>query len=212
MKKIAVIICITLAGIFPAKQSFGQADEIAQLALNIGKLSQLKSILKNLEKGYEILNGGYNVIINITKGNYNLHKGYLDGLLNVSPTVRNYHRVAEIIRFQLLLVRNYEQAFARFHASGNFHPNELAYMGRVYDNLLEASLRNLEELTNILLVGKTRMSDDERLQEIDKIYTEMEKKILFLKHFNNQNAVLERQRAKEKRDIRVMEDIHGIND
>ena len=55
------------------------------------------------------------------------------------------------------------------------------------------------------------MSDDERLIAIDKIFADMQDKLLFLRHFNNNTTVLAVQRAKEKNDANTMRLIYGIN-
>ena len=78
-----------------------QTDEAAQLLLNVTKLTQLKQILTDLEKGYNTLRTGYSEIENLASGNFNLHETFLNNLLQVSPAVKNYHKVAEIIRYQI---------------------------------------------------------------------------------------------------------------
>jgi outer membrane lipoprotein-sorting protein len=40
--------------------AFSQSQEAQQLLLNVEKLAQLKQILKDLYKGYEIVSKGYN--------------------------------------------------------------------------------------------------------------------------------------------------------
>src|SRR5690606_19105157 len=158
-----------------------------------------------------ILSGGYNTVKNISEGNFNLHRVFLDGLMEVSPTVRGYRRVADIADYQLTLVREYRNAYNRFKRDGNFNPEELAYLGRVYDKLFRESLRNLDELLTVVTAGKARMSDDERLQAIDRIYLDMQDKLMFLRHFNNNTTVLAVQRAKEKNDARTMRRVYGTN-
>ena len=106
MKKLIIIISLSFLGILPAFRASAQADEIAQLVLNIEKLAQFKQILSDMKKGYEILSGGYNTIKNISEGNFSLHKAFLDGLMEVSPTVRNYRRVADITNYQIVLVKD----------------------------------------------------------------------------------------------------------
>lgn len=194
----------------PSTKVAAQSQEMQQLILNIQKLAQFKKILTQIKDGYQILNGGYNTIKNISQGNYNIHKQYLDGLLNVSPTVRNYERVAMIIRYQSQLVGEYKQAHKRFASSGTFRPEELQYMANVYENLLGQSLRNLDELVMILTSGKTRMSDEERLRAIDRIFYEMEDKLGFLREFNNSASVLELQRTHEKQDVQSVRSLYGI--
>lgn len=178
-----------------------QSEEMQQLILHIQKLAQFRKILKDMKKGYDILTKGYNTVKDLTEGNFNLHNAFLDALLQVSPAVRNYRRVGETIDYQVELVQEYRNALERFQGSGQFNPDELAYIEDVYDNLLAQSLRNLEELTDVLTAGKMRMSDDERLQAIDRIYLDMQDKVLFLRSFNGKTGILALQRAKEARDI-----------
>ena len=211
MKKIVVILCFLVAGLLDNYKVSAQSDEIQQLLLNIEKLTQFKQILSDMKKGYQILEEGYNSVKNIAEGNFNLHKAFLDGLMSVSPAVRNYRRVADIINYQIALVKEYRNAYDRFKRDDNFNPQELDYLGHVYNNLLKESLRNLDELTTIITAEKTRMSDDERLQAIDRIYADMQDKLMFLRHFNNNTTILAVQRAKERNDAKAVRKIYGLN-
>ncbi|MBS1750349.1 MAG: TerB family tellurite resistance protein [Bacteroidetes bacterium] len=211
MKKLIIMISLSFLGILPAFRASAQADEIAQLILNIEKLAQFKQILSDMKKGYEILSGGYNTIKNISEGNFSLHKAFLDGLMEVSPAVRNYRRVADITNYQIILVKEYRKAYERFRQDNNFNADELAYLGRVYDNLFKESLRNLDELLTVITAGKARMSDNERLQAIDRIYADMQDKLMFLRHFNNNTTILAVQRAKERNDAQTIRKIYGLN-
>jgi hypothetical protein len=211
MKKLIIMISLSFLGILPAFRASAQADGIAQLILNIEKLAQFKQILSDMKKGYEILSGGYNTIKNISEGNFSLHKAFLDGLMEVSPAVRNYRRVADITNYQIILVKEYRKAYDRFRQDNNFNADELAYLGRVYDNLFKESLRNLDELLTVITAGKARMSDDERLQAIDRIYADMQDKLMFLRHFNNNTTILAVQRAKERNDAQTIRKIYGLN-
>jgi DNA repair ATPase RecN len=210
MKRLIIIGIVFVCVLIPSKVT-AQAQEMQQLILNIEKLAQFRQILKDMKKGYQILNGGYNNVKNLTQGNFNLHKTFLDALLQVSPAVRNYKRVGDIVQYQVLLVKEYKFAFNRFKNSGNFNAEEIAYLERVYANLFEQSLRNLDELTTVVTANKLRMSDDERLSAIDKIYDDMQDKLLFLRSFNNNTTVLAVQRAKEQNDVNAMRNIQRLN-
>lgn len=199
-----------LAGMGTATKANAQADEIAQLILNVKKLAQFKQILSDMKKGHQILSTGYNTIRDLSKGNFNLHKTFLDGLMQVSPTVRNYRKVAGIINYQILLVKEYKNAFNRFKQDNNFTQKELDYLGRVYDNLFKLSLNNLDYLTTVITANKLRMSDDERLKAIDDIFTDMQDRLQFLRYFNNNTMVLAVQRAKDKNDISTIRNIYGF--
>lgn len=211
MKKLILILGIALFSLPMANKALAQKDEIAQLLLNVEKLAQFKQILSDMKKGYQILNGGYNTIKDLSEGNFSLHKTFLDALMEVSPTVKNYKRVADIINYQIILVKEYKSAFNRFKQDNNFNQQELAYLGRVYENLFKQSLNNLDDLITIITANKLRMSDDERLEAIDKIFDDMQDKLLFLRYFNNNTKVLAVQRAKERNDANTMRLVYGIN-
>lgn len=206
---ITMAMAMTLGGWH--NRAVAQQEEIAQLLLNVEKLAQFKGILSDMKKGYEILNGGYRTIKELSEGNFSLHKTFLDGLLEVSPTVREYRKVPLIINNQVLLVKEYRKALSRFSRSELFSGSELDYMERVYGNLLKLSLRNLDELLMVVTAGQMRMSDDERLKAIDRICDEMEDKLQFLRHFNNSTSILELQRSKERSDIQQSRVLHGLS-
>jgi len=211
MKKLIIILEIVLFSLPVAKKALAQTDEIAQLLLNVEKLTQFEQILSDMKKGYEILSGGYNTIKDLSQGNFSLHKTFLDALLEVSPTVKHYKRVADIINYQVILIKEYKSAFNRFKRDNNFNQQELAYLGRVYENLFKQSLNNLDDMVTIITANQLRMSDDERLGAIDRIFADMQDKLLFLRHFNNNTTVLALQRAKEKNDAGTMRLVYGIN-
>jgi DNA repair ATPase RecN len=211
VKKLILILGIALFSLLSANKAMAQTDEIAQLLLNVEKLAQFKQILSDMKKGYEILNGGYNTIKDLSQGNFSLHKTFLDALMEVSPTVKKYKRVADIINYQVILVKEYKSAFNRFKQDNNFNQQELVYLSRVYENLFKQSLNNLDNLATIITANKLRMSDDERLDAIDKIFADMQDKLLFLRYFNNNTTVLAVQRAKERNDANTMRLVYGIN-
>ena len=190
MKKLIIIFGIVLFISPMANKALAQKEEIAQLLLNVEKLAQFEQILSDMKKGYEILSGGYNTIKDLSEGNFSLHKTFLDALLEVSPTVKNYKRVADIVDYQIILVKEYKSAFNRFKQDNNFNQQELAYLESVYENLFKQSLNNLDDLVTIITANKLRMSDDERLDAIDKIFSDMQDKLLFLRYFNNNTTIL----------------------
>lgn len=204
MKKIIFIL------LFCSNFCFGQSQEAKQLLLNVEKLAQLKLMLSHMKTGYNILEKGYTSIKNISQGNFNLHRDFLDGLLQVSPAVKQYSKVADIIRVQLKLVKESKAALAEFRRSKQFTIVEIDYLGKVYANLLKESLKTLDALAMVVTVGKLRMSDNERLQAIDKIYEEVMEQYTFLNEFNNGTAILSLQREKEKMDIDLMRKVHGL--
>ncbi|MBN8856251.1 MAG: hypothetical protein BGO55_08810 [Sphingobacteriales bacterium 50-39] len=209
MKKCLWIILICSCCL-AAERSYAQSFEAQQLLLDWEKLTQLKKILSDMYEGYKIIEGGYTAIRDLSHGNFDLHKAFLDGLLAVSPAVRNYYKVAEIISYQLAIVKEYKQAYSAFHSSGAFSPNELLYLSQVYSRLFDQSVQTLNTLINVLTDGSMRASDDERLRQIDFLHKDMLGKLTFLRQFNNQASLLSTQRAVDMDDATFIEKLYGI--
>jgi len=212
MKKCVVFVCMAIVFVLATPiRARCQADEIAQLLLNVEKLAQLKSILDNMYKGYTILTKGYNTIKNISEGNFSMHDLFLKGLLAVNPSIAKYQRVSDIVSMQLRMVKEYKGSLKDFSKSSLFSPSELEYFGRVYGRLIDRSLDNLDELLMYVTSDKLRMSDDERLAGIDRIYYDMQDKLNFLLSFNNSGQSLLVLRIKERGSLDLLNRLHDLN-
>jgi hypothetical protein len=187
-----------------------QSFEVQQLLLDIQKLAQEKQLLSDLYNGYQVLSSGYGAIRDVSKGSFDLHKAFLAGLLAVSPTVRNYKRVAEIIATQEKILSSYQSAWARVRQDPHFRPEEVVLTGNVYSALLDQTVKNLETLTTILTDGVLRASDGERLRRIDLLDRSMQEHWIFLQSLNNQAAVLSLQRATDQKDYEQVKRWYGL--
>ncbi|MBB2143966.1 TerB family tellurite resistance protein [Pedobacter sp. LMG 31464] len=207
MKKIRLILVVMFLGL-GANFCFGQSSEATQLLLNVEKLSQLKNILTDMKKGYTIVSNGYRSVKNIAEGNFSLHEVFLDGLMLVSPEVKKYARVADIISYQKNIVSEYKRALKGFRAADVFSADELSYVSLVYENLFDQSLQNLEDLTMVITSSKLRMSDDERLRAIDRIFIDTQDKLMFLRNFNSEANMLLLQKKKQKKEISQLKNLY----
>jgi len=208
MRKLALILVMACC-ILQQHLASAQSAEVQQLALNVEKLAQLKQILADMKKGYAIASQGYGKIKDIAEGNFSLHQTFLDGLMAVSPHVRKYKRVADIIIYQHQIIREYKAASNRFGSGRRLSANELEYMTGFYWNLLDRSIQNLDELTMIVTSGKLRMSDDERLEAIDRLYFDMQDKLLVLRRFTQRVAAVDGRREQAQKNAEIMKALQG---
>jgi hypothetical protein len=206
MKKMILILALSASFI----SSNAQSAEVQQLLLNVEKLAQFKKILKNMKDAYKIIFKGYTAVKDLSQGNFNLHKTFLDGLMEVSPAVKKYKRIADIFKYQLRITKEYKAAYNQFRDDKQFKLQEIEYVGKVYSNLFNETLKSLEELAMVITAGKLRMSDDERLQAIDRIYETVVDQYSFLSEFNNNTAILSLQRKSEQTEIKMSRIINGI--
>lgn len=211
MKTIKQIVLAVFLCMGSQTGAIAQSQEAQQLLLNWEKLRQLEEILDNMYRGYKILDKGYTTIKNIAQGNYSIHQLFIDGLMAVNPSIRNYKRIPFIIEYQKLLLKEYQRAYNRFRQDPNFKLEEIEYLANVYKFLFDASLRNIDELMMIITATKLSMSDDERMQAIDRIFFDMEDKLIFLRAFNNNTQLLAIQRARARNDVETLQMLYGVN-
>lgn len=203
--RIAIILVLSIGFSF---QVNAQSHEAQQLLLNYEKLKQLKNMLSDMKKGYQIVSKGYNSVKSIAEGNFSIHDVFLKGLVAVNPAIKNYWRVAEIIKQQKTLVSEYKTAFNRFSNSNIFNVRELKYFKNVYENLLKRSLGDLDELTTVITASKLSMSDEERLKIIDRLYEDSMDKLQFIRNFNQKNVVLMIQRKREMQNLKSIRNLY----
>ncbi len=187
---------LLLVLLVPARQGLAQAEEIEQLVLNVEKLAQLKEILSNLEKSYQILNGGYQTIKGLSEGNFKLHEAFLDRLLQVSPVVKDYYRVGLILERQRQMLRSLRSL--QSSTLSGLSAQESAYLQLVYSRLYQQSEQLIKSLTLLLTPKALRMNDAERLSAIDRLYESGQQQWQFLEDFNRQTSLLLLSRQREK--------------
>jgi len=206
--KLWVLLLVSLLGFHQASEA--QSYELARLMLDIEKLSQLKSILSDLYKGYAILKTGYTSIKGIAEGNYNLHKAFLDGLLEVSPAIQSYEKISDIVDLQAKIFSTCKSSLSRYRKSPRLNPDELEYIAEVYGHLGDKTARCLEKLIQVLSPGKLRMNDAERLRAIEGIDLDTRDQWSFLSRFRNRTDILEMSRTAQDQDVQTLRDLRGI--
>jgi hypothetical protein len=189
---------------------FAQQYEIEVLLLNVEKLMQFKQILDDMKKGYEIVVQGYGTIKNLAEGNFSLHDVFLDKLMQASPAVRNYYKVAEIIRYQIAVVREYKEGMRVFKGSKLLLPSEMKYVESLYSQIFSQSLESLDALASIITARQYRMSDDERLARIDRIHQHTKMQLIDLRKINGTASDIIYERSHATIQIDVMRSVQGI--
>lgn len=153
------------------------------------------------KKGYRIATDGLHTIRDIKNGDFRLHLGFIDSLKVVNPQIKSWVKVAEIITQQLRIIKASNQAVDFIRESNQFTHDELDYCKKVFDNLLEECIKNIDELLLVITNGQLSMNDDERIKRIEKLYLDMQEKATFTASFSNEMSVLAMQRLTEQTEI-----------
>ena len=151
-----------------------------------------------------------NTIQNIKKGDFNLHRDFFGSLEIVNPKIKTYTRVADIIAYQVRIVKNISTTIKNLKESGQFNTNELDYSKAVFENLLDECVKNVDELYLVITSGALQMTDDERIKRIDQLYTDMQDKYSFCQSFSEERSVLAMQRLGEQLEIKFSKQLNGV--
>lgn len=140
----------------------------------------------------------------------NLYSNYYQELWEVKSVIVYYQRVKEIITEQVALVNSYKQAFGLFRQDENFTHDDIDYMYQVYSGILNESIKNLDQILNVINVFSTQMTDAQRLAIIDDAANRIDQNYSDLREFNNENIKISLQRAKERNDVDVVKKLYGL--
>ncbi len=174
----------------------------------INQIAALEVYIGYAKKGYDIYKTGLNTIGSITNGEFVLHKDFFLSLKGINPQIARYARVADIINLQLQVIKTNSRSMRMISKGNHLRQEELAYVGRVHNKLLENCGQIVDELIVLTTAGRLEMEDDERLQRIDKVYEEMKGNYGFAEEFSNGSLQLWNAREKQERDIAVSRSLH----
>lgn len=205
MNKLLCIGCILMC-----IRCFGQTTEVQQLILNIEKLAQMKATYQAMVNGYRTLENGYRDVSNLTKGNFDLHKGYLDGLLAVNPVVRHNSKIDAVIQKQVTLVDEYKNAYRQMQVSGMLRADELLGFKTTLVTLVNNSASAVDDLIDVLTPGKMRMNDEERISVINRVDQEMNTLLEKLRTVVVEHKRVADARARRKKDANALKALYGI--
>jgi hypothetical protein len=205
MKKL-FIITILLSGYFTSLAQSPNGNEWfrqkkTQLKYLLQQIAALKVYLGYLKDGYDITKKGLNIIGDIKDGNFNSHSEYFGSLKLVNNSIKNSSKVASIIAYQNLIIRDFQKLLQDTKHSGFITGEEKKYINEVYDNLLIKCEEALGDLETVITAKQLEMKDDERLMKIALIYEDMKDKYAFTRSFSNSTSMLIMQRSHESTEI-----------
>jgi hypothetical protein len=140
-----------------------------------------------------------------------LYSGYYDELWKVKATITYYQRIKDLTVKQVALVAEYNRAWGMLKQDRHFSAAELSAMQSVYSGILSASVENLDQIMLVVNPGKTQMSDEQRLELVNRAGNRLNDNYDDLRRFNMQNQVLSLQRGKELGDTKTTQALYGIN-
>lgn len=139
-----------------------------------------------------------------------LFSTYYDELWKIKSTIAYYQRIKDVAARQIALVNNYHQAWNLLRQDRHFNTPELQQMTAVYTGILTASERNLDDVMNVISSGKTQMSDEQRLELINRAADRLDENYSDLTRFNTENQMLSLQKSKSLADTKTTKQLYGL--
>jgi len=139
-----------------------------------------------------------------------LYGDYFQELWKVKTAIGYYHKIAEIIQRQEQIVASYKRAYGLLSQDSHFTPAEMQHMGDVYTGMINASLRNLDQLFLVTNSFTTQMSDERRMAMINTAGAGMDATFDALSRFNNQNEMVSMQRAADLNEVDFLRRLYGL--
>ena len=201
---------ITIFLLYFSFNGAAQTQSLQQLQLDIEKLAQLKMMLSNMYNGYNMMVSGYNNIKDQSLANFNLHKNFLDGLVTISPAVRNDPSISEIFSIHAQILSAYNDTNRKIIQSGLFSADELDYFNNGFAKINMQAGQNLNDLQLLIAPGKLQMNEAERLSAIQRIRADMQTQLSGIRSFMKKVNTLSALRLQMKTDNQSLRNSFGI--
>lgn len=138
------------------------------------------------------------------------YRNYYEELSKVKSIITYYQRVREIMQKQIHLVEAYKTAWQKLRNDKHFTDKEIEYMATIYGGILEESLKNIEQISDLIVSFSTKMSDAKRIELINNAADQMDENYTDLIQFNQQNFGLSLQRSKNQQEIEYVKKLYGL--
>ena len=190
-----ICLCLLFAGRASAQWVVSDPGNLAQ-----GIINASKNIIHTSKTATNMVSNFQETVKIYQQG-----KKYYDALKSVNNLVKDARKVQQTILMVGDITDIYVNSFQRMLRDGNFRPEELSAIAFGYTKLLEESAHLLNDLKTVVNENGLSMNDKERMDIIDRCYTDMLQYRSLVQYYTNKNIGVSYLRAKKRNDLdRVM--------
>lgn len=175
------------------------------------QIAELQAYIELARKGYGIVEDGLHFIGDLKSGTFSLDKDYFSSLDNISPVVKKDDHITHTIALQNTIRQLYDKAKKDVGSPYLSRP-EKEYIQKVWSNLLDQCSDDMAQLNNLITPDHYQLTEDERLQAINKVYIDMRDKNAFAGSFYNEVQVLVNGRVKEQIEVKELKEMYDEED
>ncbi len=219
MKRIRAILVaplLLLLSCIPAtsKAQFTEIIEAGIEAIDVGVQKAQNAVidLQNAEKEIEndLSQTQLGQIANWTQQQKDLYSNYFTELWKVKTVITDFRKITSIIANQAQLVSEYKAAYAQVKRDPHFTPSEVTYINNVLTGIINESIQNIDQITKLLESFTVQMADADRMRLIQHASDNIQREIVNLRAFNNQNAALSLVLATDQNDLNTIKQLYGL--
>lgn len=190
-----ICLCLLFAGRASAQWVVSDPGNLAQ-----GIINASKNIIHTSKTATNMVNNFQETVKIYEQG-----KKYYDALKSVNNLVKDARKVQQTILMVGDITEIYVTSYERMLSDPYFTPEELSAIALGYTKLLEESANLLTDLKTVVNENGLSMNDKERMDIIDRCYTDMLQYRSLVQYYTNKNIGVSYLRAKKQNDLdRVM--------
>lgn len=210
--KSKALVFALLISIIGMNSSYGQtlsewfSQKKTQEKYLVQQIAALELYSGYLKNGYNIASSGMEIVRSFTNGEFSLHHNFFNSLKAVNTVVKDNPVIAEIISLQF----DISKGFSAIRHLELLNVSSQIYLQTVKVQVLEECGKDLEELLLVITEDKMKMTDDQRIERLEKVRRAMQDKSAFIQSFCNQVGLLIQQKLTEQKSINQLGDSYGI--
>lgn len=201
MKQILFMVCALLLAGVPTRAQWVVSDptNLAQSIVNTAQeIVQTSATASNMLDNFKEV-----------QKVYKQGKEYYDALKAVNNLIKDARKVQQTVLMVGDISELYVINFGKMLNDPNFSPQELTAISYGYSKLLGESTELLKELKQIINASSLSLNDKERMDIIDKVYSQVKDYYNLVRYYTNKNISVSLIRAKKKNDTQRVLELYG---
>lgn len=210
MNKLLFLIAFTCSLPFMGKgQTFAEffSQKKTQKKYLLAQIAKLEVFLSELKSGYDIAKNGLNGIGNIKDSDLIQHTAFFNHQKTVSPALINNSKAPAIYTIQQQCKSISAQCSSQIKTTAMLADQEKTYCAAVLANMLDELSNENTDLQNVITSGKLQMTDRQRIQQIDNIYSRSLHTQSALQSFTTDITLLINSRTQAATDVQRLKTI-----
>jgi hypothetical protein len=172
------------------------------------KVIWLQNAQKTLENTMAKLK--LNEISDWTRKQREQYQKYYDELKKVKSVISYYQRIRGLSQRQAELLTDYQRAWMLVRNDKHFTAAEITQIGLTYRAILNEAVKQVDNIAWVVTSFRLEMSDAKRLEMLNQAADRLDTNYLFLKRYNQQNAMISYTRAKTQQDAEQVGKLYGL--